>query len=149
MTTVYDVPGNMLVEKLAEKLKDGGKIVSPEWTKYVRTGVNKEMPPVEGDWWYKRCASIARRIYIDGPVGVGRLRVYYGGRKDRGAKPYRFKKGSGSIVRKGLQQLEAANIVKVAKRGRIMTPEGTSFLDRTAYELKKELEKDIPGLEKY
>jgi|GEM_PF-5521748 SSU ribosomal protein S19E len=30
-----------------------------------------------------------------------------------------------------------------------MTPEGTSFLDRTAYELKKELEKDIPGLKKY
>ena len=54
-----------------------------------------------------------RRIYIDGPVGTEKLRTFYGGRKRRGTKPARFGKGSGSVIGKLLQQLEAAGFVEV------------------------------------
>lgn len=97
-------------------------------------------------------ASIFRKIYIDGPVGIERLRTWYGGRKNRGHAPEHFYKAGGSIIRKALQQLEAAGFVqKVPGEGRIVTPQGgQSFLDRIATELKKELEEQLPPeLKKY
>lgn len=90
-------------------------------------------------------ASLLRRIYLDGPVGVNRLRTWYGGRKDRGARPERFRRGSGAIVRKGLQQLEKLGFVEKTDEGRIITPEGRSFLDKLSHKIKKK----IPELSKY
>ena len=69
MTTVYDVPADELIKLTAEKLKEMG-LQPPEFTKFVKTGVHKEKPPEDEDWWYIRCASVLRRIYIDGPVGI-------------------------------------------------------------------------------
>ncbi|NKQ38124.1 MAG: 30S ribosomal protein S19e [Methanosarcinales archaeon] len=149
MTTVYDVPATELISKVAEKLKENEHVNPPEWANYVKTGVHKELPPVEKDWWYIRCASVLRTIYTDGPVGVERMRSIYGGKKDRGSKPNIKAKGSGSIARKSLQQLESAGFVKSLKNGRIASPTGKSLLDTAAHELKKELIKTIPGLEKY
>ncbi|RLI79575.1 30S ribosomal protein S19e [Archaeoglobales archaeon] len=147
MATVYDVPAEMLIKKVAEKLKD--MIEEPEWAKFVKTGVHKQRSPEQEDWWYVRVASILRRIYTDGPVGIQRLRTYYGGRKRRGSKPPKFRRGSGSIVKKTLQELEKVGFVTKTKEGRIVTPQGRSFLDKTAGEVKKELVKQIPALEKY
>jgi len=65
----------------------------------------------------------------------------YGGAKNRGSKPHRFKKGSGSITRKGVQQLETLNIVGRSDRGRIITAEGRSLMDNLAFDIIKELEK--------
>jgi len=149
MTTVYDIPANIFVEELAKKLKEDKKIVPPKWVKYVRTGVHKDMAPIDEDWWYIRCAAMARKIYIDEPVGIKKLRIMYGGSKNRGSKPHRFKKGSGSITRKGVQQLEALNIIGKADKGRIITAEGRSLMDNLAFDIKKELEKEIPALKKY
>ena len=83
--------------------------------------------------------------YFDGPVGVRSLRTFYGGKKDRGVNPEKFRKGSGSIVRVALHQLEDAGYVEKVDAGRIITPEGRSFLDNTSAELIK----DIPELSKY
>ena len=121
----------------------------PEWAKYVKTGVHKQRAPEQEDWWYIRLASILRRIYIDGPVGIERLRTYYGGRKRRGVKPPKFRKGSGAIIRNALHQLEKLGFVKKTKEGRVITPAGRSFLDKVAAEVKKEIVKEIPALEKY
>ncbi len=102
------------------------------------------------NWWYVRCASLLRKIYIKEPIGVSRLKTIYGGRQSRGSKPEHFKKGSGSIIRKALQQLENAGLVaKEEKKGRKLTARGRSFLDRVAHKLKLKIQKEIPELRKY
>lgn len=140
MTTVYDVPAEPLIKKLAEKLKNEFNIQPPEWAMWVKTGVHKERPPENPDWWYIRVASVLRRVYMRGPIGVSRLRKFYGGKRDRGSKPYRRVKGSGSIARKALQQLEEIGLVeKKEGKGRVITPKGQSLLDNIAHEVAKEI----------
>ena len=101
MTTVYDVPPNHLIDAVAEELKSSGKIEPPEWAAFAKTGVNKEMPPVNPDWWFVRCASVLRRIYIDGPVGVSRLRSYYGGMHLRKVRNRELAMRLGSVISRG------------------------------------------------
>ncbi len=151
MPTPYDVPPAILIERLAKYLKDNVDAVRPpEWALYVKTGVHKERPPQNSDWWYIRCASLLRKVYVKGPIGVEHLRAEYGGRKDRGVKPEHARKGSGAIIRKALQQLEEAGLVETVKgEGRIVTPKGRSLLDSLSTEIKRELEKSIPELRKY
>ena len=96
-------------------------------------------------YWYVRCAAILRKVYITGPVGVRSLRRSFGGKKDRGVRPEKFRLSGGSIVRVALHQLEAAGYVEKIEGGRVVTPQGQSFLDKTSAELIK----DIPELEKY
>ncbi len=149
MTTVYDVPAENLINSTAQKLKNDNKVTPPEWARFAKTGAHKELSPDNADWWFVRCASILRRIYIDGPVGVSRLRSFYGGRHRNGVKPVHFSKGSGSVAREALQQLEKAGFVKAQKTGRIISPAGQSFMDNAANEVKTELVKSIPAIAKY
>lgn len=145
MTTVYDVPADLLISNVAKELIENKKINPPEWAKFVKTGVHKERRPEDMNWWYIRCASILRRVYIDGPVGLNSLRSYYGGKKDNGSSPEKFRKGSGSIIRTALHQLEGAGYIAKIKEGRIVTPEGKSFLDKASNVVKK----DVPELANY
>ena len=46
MTTFYDVPADLLIPVLAERLKDHEKISQPDWAAFVKTGAHKERPPV-------------------------------------------------------------------------------------------------------
>lgn len=140
MTTTYDVPAGPLIKSVAEKLKKDFKLQPPEWSSWVKTGAHRERPPEDAEWWYARVASVLRKIYIRGPLGVSRLRGMYGGRRDRRNAPYKHVKGSGSIARKALQQLEEAGLVeRIQGRGRRVTPKGQSLLDNTAYEVSKEI----------
>ena len=145
MTTVFDVPADLLIKKVAEEFKENDKINSPAWSNFVKTGVHKERKPENADWWYVRCASIIRRVYMDGPVGVMSLRTFYGGKKDRGVTPEVFRKGSGAIIRNALHQLEDAGLVEKVEGGRVVSPKGRSFLDKTAGEIIN----DIPELAKF
>ncbi len=115
-----------------EELKKIEAIKPPEWASFVKTGSSRKFPPRQNDWWYTRTASILRRIYLNGPVGVERLRTHYGGKKDRGHKPERFRKSGGSIIRKSLQQLEAAGLIEKSKnqkkRGRVISDKGKKFI---------------------
>lgn len=149
MTTIYDVPAEMLINNVAQKLKNDQKVKPPEWASFAKTGAHKELSPDNSEWWFVRCASILRRIYIDGPVGVSRLRSFYGGRHRNGVTRVHFSKGSGSIAREALQQLEKAGFVKAQKIGRTISPAGQSFLDNAANEVKSELVKSIPSIAKY
>ncbi len=149
MTTAYDVPAAALISKVAEKLKENDTVNPPEWAPYVKTGAHKELPPTDNDWWYTRCAAVLRTVYTQGPIGVERLRSVYGGIKNMGSAPNHKVKGSGSIAREALQQLEAAGFVRSLKSGRVVSPKGQSFLDNSAYEVKQELVEKIPGLAKY
>ena len=60
MVTVYDVPAEKLILKVAEKLKQNSAIVPPEWAEFVKTGVHTEKAPSQEDWWFTRSASIMR-----------------------------------------------------------------------------------------
>jgi len=149
MTTVFDVPAMEMIEKLAGILKENEKIVPPEWAGNVKTGVHKELPPTNEDWWYIRCAAVLRKIYTEGPIGIERLRSVYGGKKDNGSQPSHKAKGSGSVARKTVQQLEAAGFLQEVKVGRTVSAKGRSMMDNAAHELKQELLEKIPGLAKY
>ncbi len=137
MVTAREVNPQKLVERVKEELKKFEEIKPPSWSFFVKSGSHKEKPPEQPDFWYIRAASILRRIYLDGPVGVERLRTYYGGRKRRGTEPAKFRKASGNIIRKILQQLEKAGLVEKTKKGRKITSKGQAFLDRIAYEVSK------------
>ena len=150
MTTVFDVPAKELINAVAKKLESETVIEIPKENIYSRTGVNKENPPVEKNWWYIRCASILRKIYINNIIGIEHLRSEYGGKKDRGSKPYKAASGSGSIIRRALQQLEKAGYVsKIKGKGRMLTSKGRSFLDNTSFEVLKDIETYYPELKKY
>ena len=154
MTTIYDVDINELLDKAAEELKKIEGIKPPEWADFVKTGAHKERPPIKDDWWYSRCAAVLRSVYVLGPIGTSKLRTKYGGKKRRGVRPPIFAKGSGSILRKALQQLEKAGLVKQDERkghkGRVVTPEGKSLLDKTASTMapKQEVKKEKPKVAK-
>ena len=150
MTTVYDVPPQMLIDLTAAKLRELPEITPPEWAEDVKTGTHVETQPVQDDWWHVRTAAVLRKVYLYGPIGTERLSAEFGGAKDRRVKPYKAVKGSRSIVRHSLQQLESAGLIEADKnRGRIITAKGQSLLDNTAREVMKELASADPELSKY
>ncbi|HKZ49907.1 MAG TPA: 30S ribosomal protein S19e [Candidatus Nanoarchaeia archaeon] len=138
MASPFDVSPIELAKEVAQELK--AKIQAPEWAKFVKTGVNKERPPAERDWWHIRAASVLRTIYKSGPVGVSKLRTRYGGAKSRGVRPNKFMKASGSVLRKIIQQLESAGLVAYKKdtvhKGRIITPAGLALLTKAADKIR-------------
>ncbi len=136
MPTIYDVDPLTFIRKAAEALEKLPSLKPPTWAGFVKTGVHKERPPEQRNWWSLRAASVLRSIYKLGPVGVSKLRKKYGGKKRRGHQPPEFRKASGNIIRKILQQLEKEQFIKQttigAHKGRIVTPKGKSFLDTIA-----------------
>ncbi len=136
---VLDVPPQELVEGLTEELKTIAKLAPPAWAEFAKTGISREFPPTQEDWWYRRAASIMRKLVIrcDKPVGVGVLREQYGGRQRRGVRPSRHAKGSGHIIRTILQQLQDAQLVEiVSKEGRNLTTTGKKLVNKVAREIK-------------
>ena len=134
--SVFDVDAKELIEKTAEELKKVEGIQAPAWAQFVKTGSHKERVPDKPDWWYMRTAALLRRVAIR-PFGVSRLKKVYGGRKNKGVKPERKVNAGGNIIRKALQQLEKAKLVKKSKKGREITAAGQKFLDKVAKSLGK------------
>jgi len=133
-STVYMLKAEEYVNLLAEALKKIPEFEVPEWSLYVKTGLSRQRPPVEDDFWYKRAASILRQAYVRKVVGVNRLKTRYGGKYNRGMKPERFRKASGKIIRVLLQQAEAAELLEKynepgKRAGRVLTLKGKEFLD--------------------
>ncbi len=132
-----------LIIALSKELKI--MIKKPEWAELVKTGVFKERPPVDSDWWYMRAASMLLKIQKLGCVGVSKLRTKYGGRKNRGVAPEHFFRGSGKIIRTILQQLEVAGLLKQDKKGhhkgRVLTGKAVSLIANTSKKLEKPRQK--------
>lgn len=150
--SVYDVPADELITRAAKELKKLNELKPPFWADFVKTGISRERPPINPDWWYTRAASVLRKTSVFGPIGVSKLRVDYGGRKNRGVAGEHTFKGSGNILRKVFQQLEKAGLVKQGKKGnhkgRITTAKGTSFLDKISNQIMKDLNITIPSFNK-
>ncbi len=98
MTTIYDVPAELLIKRTAKDLKQNQECAPPEWAPFVKTAVHKEKAPADPEWWHVRQAAILRKIYIQGPIGIERLRTLFSGPKNRGSKPNKTMPSSGSIV---------------------------------------------------
>ena len=133
-SSVYGMPSGEYNEKLAKALKNIEVFKQPEWSKYVKTGVSRQRPPVEDDFWFRRAASILRQIYVRNVVGVNRLRTRYGGKQNRGMRPEIFRKASGKTIRVLLQQAEAAGLIEKFKEsgkraGRRLTEKGRDFME--------------------
>jgi small subunit ribosomal protein S19e len=151
LTTPYDVPASQFIEKLAKYLRENvDEVQPPAWASMAKTGTHVEKQPQNPNWWYVRSASILRKVYVHGPIGIEKLRADYGGRKDFGTKPEHAVKAGGSNIRKSLQQLEAAGLLqKDSPQGRVMAPKGRKLLQEVAEDLQKELVKTVPELKKY
>jgi small subunit ribosomal protein S19e len=135
---VLDVDARTFINMLAERLKE--KIKMPRWALYVKTSPGAERPPDKSDWWYTRAASILRKIYLKGIIGVERLRKQYKRKKKHKVYPARPYKASGKVIREILKQLEEAKLVqKVEKprKGRSLTKEGVKMLESLAREIKE------------
>ncbi len=142
---IYEKDAENFVLSLAEALKKIPEFEVPEWSLFVKSGNSRERPPVSINFWYIRAASMLRQLYIKGVVGVGRLRIKYGSRKNRGGMPDEFRKAGGKIIRTILQQSEKAGFVeKVTKfqYGRRLTDKGRKFLDSIEVEEKKGINLD-------
>lgn len=149
MAKVFDVPANELITKLSDQLKKDKKINPPEWISFVKTGSHAEKIPQNKDWWYTRCASLVRKVYMHGPIGISDLKSYYGGRKRIGYNLDHHKDAGGAIIRKALQQLEESGYVEKKTKGRIISNEGMKRVDRLATEIFKETSKLNKDLERY
>merc|ERR1712111_253673 len=136
--SVKDVDQQVFTKALAAFLKKSGKVKLPEWVDLVKTNVAKELAPYDEDWYYTRLASMARHIYVRSPVGVSTMTKIYGVRRNNGSCPSHWRRGSGSIARKGLQALEQLKLVeKDANGGRKMSSQGRRDLDRIAAQIKQ------------
>lgn len=152
MVTHYDVPTEALLDALAEELAGRDEIDPPEWAAYAKTGSGREMPPEQEDFWERRCASLLRKLAIDGPVGIDRLSTEYGHLK-QGSNRYRTASehrsdAAESFIRVPIQQLEAEGLADTAgEEGRVVTPDGQSLLDSVAGDVLEDL--DRTDLERY
>jgi len=151
LTTPHDVPAAKFIEKLAKYLKENVDAVQPPtWASIAKTGSHVEKQPQDANWWYTRSASVLRKVYVHGPIGIEKLRADYGGRKSFGTKPNHASKAGGSNIRKVMQQLEQADLIQTAStQGRKMTPKGRKLLQEIAQDLQKDLAKTAPALRKY
>ena len=149
MVTPYDVPADLLIRRLADHLKKESKVTPPLWSRYAKTGPHRVRPPHDRDWWYARCASLLRKIYLHGPISVKRLESEYGGSKKRGVKPSHHIDAGSSAIRVPLRQLEECGYIKKSPKGRILTPKGRGLLEKTSQAIFEELIKSNPILAKY
>ncbi len=138
MTNIYDVQATDLIEKTAIDLKENVKLERPEWVNHVKTGAHKERRPDDLDWWWTRAASVLRKISIEGPVGVQRLRTVYGGKKNRGRRPEEFRRASGKVIRTILKSFDELEYTIKVKGGRQITAKGQSYLDKISTSIKQE-----------
>ena len=130
--TVKDVPAQEFVIALAQYFRSTGKMEVPTWVDIVKTASYKELAPYDPDWFYIRAASMARKLYVSGNMGVGAFRKNYGGAKNAGVCRHHHSIGSGSVARAVLKQLEAVGVVEKGPKGRRITPSGQRDLDRIA-----------------
>lgn len=146
---VKDVQAHAFTVELAKYLKMSGKITLPKYVDYAKTGVAKELAPYDPDWFYIRCASLARRVYVTPGTGVGAFRHAYSTRMRRkGVVPEHTSIAAGGIIRNCLQQLEGMGLVeKDPNGGRRISSSGRQALDRIATIAAKNQRKALGGIE--
>lgn len=149
MVNAYDVQASKLIAALAEEIKGIPEVAPPEWSKFVKTGSHAERPPHESDWWQTRAASLMRKLYFHGPLGLRDLERVYGGTKALAYFPKHHRDAGGSINRKILKQLEQAELVSKTPKGRVLTSKGAAMLDKLSKVIFDSQSQSQPALARY
>ncbi len=136
MANVYEVDAGEFIKRSAEKLKSA-QLKKPAYIDFVKSGAGRERVPSDPDFWYARCASILRQVYLNGPIGISTLRTRYGNRKRHTVTRHHHYRAGGSLVKDAFDALETAGYVKKSGKGRIITPAGKSFADKVSNEIVK------------
>ncbi len=136
MANVLEADSQKLIELTASKLKEAG-IPKPAYIPYVKTGAAKERVPASEDFWYFRCASILRQVYLKGPLGISKLRTKYGSKRAHWVRKHHHYRAGGSIIKDAFDALEKKGYIKTTKKGRLITPTGKSFLDKLSNDTLK------------
>jgi small subunit ribosomal protein S19e len=136
MSNIFEVDGSTIVSRAADKLKEM-KLEKPAYIDFVKSGPSRERLPASSDFWYFRCASVLRQVYVNGPVGVSRLRTRYGGNKAHKVSKHHHRRAGGSIIRDAFASLEKVGLIKKTSKGRVISNAGRSFLDKIAKETSR------------
>lgn len=136
MANVFDVDGSALIKKTSEMLKGKG-MAKPEYIDFVKSGASRERVPSDPDFFYMRSASLLRQVYLNGPVGIARMRTRYGTRKLHTIHRHHHFRSGGSVIKDAFDSLEKLDYVKKTPKGRVITPAGKSFLDKISNEIIK------------
>jgi small subunit ribosomal protein S19e len=130
-------------------MKEVPGVEQPEWSKFVKTGSHAERPPTDSEWWFTRAASLMRKLYLHGPVGLGDLERAYGGSKALKYYPKHHRDAGGSSIRKILKQLEQADLVTKTPKGRILSSKGRGMIDRASKDVFASLSEGNKALARY
>jgi len=149
MVNAHDVPSGKLIPALAVQMKEVPGVQVPDWARWVKTGSHAERPPTDSDWWFTRAASLMRKLYLHGPVGLGDLERAYGGSKALHYYPKHHRDAGGSSIRKILKQLEQAELVTKTPKGRVLSPKGRAMLDKACRNVFAALSQDNKALARY
>ena len=136
MANLYEVDAGAFIAKAAEKLK-AANVKKPGYVDYVKTGAGRERVPASEDFYFARCASVLRQVYLNGPIGISTLRTRYGNRKRHTVTKHHHKRAGGSVIKDAFDSLEKLGYVKKAKVGRVITPAGKAFADKISNEIIK------------
>ena len=149
MVNAHDVPSARLISALAAQMKSVSAVQEPDWARYVKTGSHAERPPASPDWWFTRAASLLRKLYIHGPVGLSDLERAYGGTKALHYYPKHHRDAGGSNIRRILKQLEQAELVSKTPKGRVLTSKGRAMLDRASKDIFASMSEGNKALARY
>jgi small subunit ribosomal protein S19e len=149
MVSARDVPSAKLIGALAVQVRTLSAVQQPEWARFMKTGSHAERPPQDSEWWFTRAASLLRKLYLHGPVGLGDLERAYGGTKALAYFPKHHRDAGGSAIRQVLKQLEAAELVTKTPKGRVLTSKGRAMLDKASNEIFKSMSQSDTSLARY
>ena len=130
-------------------MKSVSAVQQPDWARYVKTGSHAERPPASSDWWFTRAASLLRKLYLHGPVGMSDLERAYGGSKALNYFPKHHRDAGGSNIRRILKQLEQAELVSKTPKGRVLTSKGRAMLDKVSKEIFTSMSEGNKSLARY
>lgn len=82
----------------------------------VKTGVARELAPIDPDWYYVRAAALARKVYLFPGRGVGSYSKVYGGAQDNGTKRSHHRVAATGVIRNALQSLEKLGLIQTADK---------------------------------
>lgn len=141
-TCVRDVSSQAFIAAFANFLKQSEAVTPPDYTAFTKTATHKENSPLDNDWFYTRCAAIARKVYLK-PRGVGQLARAFGGKQRRGVRTNHFHKSCRGIIRNALKELKEAGFVEEHRNGGCqITQEGQKALDTIAVSVRYPEEDD-------
>lgn len=134
VNTVKDIPASKFIIALSKHFKNSGKYELPTWHDIVKTSSAAQLAPLDEDWYYKRLASVARKIYLNGGIGSNRLSKRYSRSGKFDTRPRHSVRASKKPIRTALKALEKNGLIakKDGFSGRFVTASGRRELDSVA-----------------